>query len=220
MRNRHQKKQNFNKAFEVNSEITNIDEAVRIRSAPVVWGIPMDEVCYSKFWTNFVRCSGMMPWDGFITTESTYLPDARNTIHQRFVKDSDIDYLMMVDSDILFPPHMVEKLMSYDLPIVGGWYHNKKGNNRPVVYDFVSESPDGNDYLARPKPGKGIERVDGMGAGCWLMKREIALQLGERPYDMQNGGEDLRLCKKLSNLGIPLHVDWEMPLAHVGVFFV
>ena len=196
------------------------DQPVIIRSTPVCWGIPMDEIGYSKFWTNFVRAANPMPWDGFITTESTYLPDARNTIHKNYVLESDLPYLMMLDSDILFPPEIVSTLMKHNLPIVGGWYRNKKNQN-PVIYDYVSTTEDGvNNFRPRSTPGTGIEKVDGMGAGCWLMKREVAVALGEEPYNMNGGGEDLVLCKKLMDLGIPLHVDWNLPLAHVGVFFV
>jgi hypothetical protein len=196
------------------------EQVVRIRNTPICWGIPMDEVCYSKFWVNFARSSNAMPWDGFITTESTYLPDARNTIHDNYLEQSDLPLLMMLDSDILFPPNMVDTLMKYNLPIVGGWYRNKK-ENHPVVYDFASQSDDGvNNFRHRKVPGSGVEKVDGMGAGCWLMRRKTAEKLGKSPYSMEAGGEDLWICKKLMDLNIPLHVDWSMKLAHIGVFFV
>jgi len=200
--------------------IDKVQKSVELRKTPVCWGIPMDELGFSRFWANWLRHSNVMPWDGYITTMSTYLPDARNTIHENFVKNSDLPYLMMVDSDILFPPNMVETLMKHKLPIVGGWYKNKTYQT-PVVYDFVSTSENGvNNFKSREFPGKGLEKVDGMGAGCWLMTRETAIKVGERPYDMNVGGEDLFFCKKLMDAGIPLHVDWDLPMAHAGVFYV
>jgi len=59
-----------------------------------------------------------------------------------------------------------------------------------------------------------------MGAGCWLMTRELAEALGPKPYSMVGGGEDLELCKKIHNLGYDIWVDWEIPVAHLGVSWV
>lgn len=197
---------------------------VRIRTTPVCWGIPMDEIMYSKFFTILWRHGHIMPWDDFSTTESTYLPDARNDIHQSFVRDSNYKYLMMLDSDVMPPPHFLEILMSHDLPIVGGWYKNKnqfRGGPHPIVYSYKNRGADGHYYWSHyEEPGSGIEQVDGMGAGCWLMKREVALSLGERPYDMAGGTEDLKLSYKLMEIGIPLHVDWNLECAHIGVSWV
>ena len=187
-----------------------------------MWGIPMDEVLYSKFFAIFLKNSYAMPWDGFSTTESTYLPSARNTIHKSFVEASNLKYMMMLDSDIIFPPHLVERLMAHDLPIVGGWYKNKqvKSTHHPIVYDFVKETDTEILWRHRESPGSGLERVDGMGAGCWLMRRDVAEALGPEPYSMEKGTEDLVLCRKLMKLGIPLYVDWDIDLAHLGVGYV
>lgn len=190
-----------------------------MRKTPVMWGVPCDEVMYSKFFIYFMKHAGSMPFDAFATSEGTYLPKARNMIHKAFVGKSDMPYLAMIDSDILLPPNFLETLMAHNLPIVGGWYKDKV-KHTPTVYDFV-ETKDGVNYFRhREKEGQGLEKVDAMGAGCWLMKREVAIALGEEPYDMNSGGEDMVLCKKLMDLGIPLHVDWDLPMAHAGVFYV
>lgn len=203
-----------------NGEAQYLDRpTLSLRETPVMWGVPMDEIMYSKFFTIWVRHSGYMPWDSFATTESTYLPNARNEIHNQFLK-SEFPYLMMLDSDIMFPPDMLEKLMEHDKSIIGGWYRNKHKFTppHPIVYDFVSVSENGTvNWRHRDEPQKGVEKVDGMGAGCWLMKYETAAQLGESPYDMAGGTEDLKLSKKLMDLGIPLYVDWNIPCAHLGV---
>lgn len=199
--------------------VDKVEKPFNKRTIPICWGIPMDEVSFSRFWINYIRNSDMLPEDGHVHTTSTYLPDARNTIHEWFVKNSNLPYLMMLDSDILFPPDMLNKLIAHNLPIVGGWYKNK-ADGHPVIYDFVSTSDDGvNNFRRREVPGTGLEKVDGMGAGCWLMSRQTAIALGERPYDMSVGGEDLYICKKMMDLNIPLHVDWSINCAHLGVHY-
>jgi hypothetical protein len=163
-----------------------------------------------------------MPFDGFLNSEGTYLQKARNEIHDKFMKGQ-APYLMMLDSDILFPPELLHKLLFHKLPIVGGWYRDKKSeDHHPCVYDFVEDDPKGFAvFRHRKEIGTGLEKVDAMGAGCWLMTRETAMALGEEPYgtNIAGGGEDFILCRRLMKLGIPLHVDWSISCAHLGVGF-
>ena len=164
-----------------------------IRTTVICWGIPMDEILYTKFFTNYIMLM-RMPWDSFITTESTYLPDARNEIHNNYLETVDAPYLMMLDSDVLPPPHLINTLLEHDKHIVGGWYRKKSRDDaHPVVYDFAEETEDSLLWAYREEPGTGLEKVDGMGAGCWLMSRELAEALGESPYSMEKGTEDLVL---------------------------
>jgi hypothetical protein len=204
---------------------------MKLRTTPITWGIPMDELMYSKFFNNFMHLN-MMPWDSVITTESTYLPDARNYIHSVFLEKFKTSHLFMLDSDVLPPPDVVTTLLMHDKPIVSGFYRKKEMYPvkdaegtvtylaRPVVYDWAKEDDDFYWFHCRMEAGKGLEKVDGVGMGCVLMSHELATQLGPRPYDMQKGGEDLVLCKKIMDLGVPLYVDWGVACAHVGVNYV
>ena len=204
---------------------------MKLRTTPITWGIPLDEMMCSKFFTNFMHLN-MMPWDSVITTESTYLPDARNYIHSVFLEKFKTSHLFMLDSDVIPPPDVVTTLLQHDKPIIGGWYRKKEtyavkdpeGNvtylARPVVYDW-SEERDGKYWFHnRHEAGQGVEKIDGIGMGCVLMTKELAEQLGPRPYDMNAGGEDLVLCKKIRDLGVDLYVDWSQACAHVGINYV
>jgi len=185
----------------------------------IMWGIPCDELMFTKFFIQFVKNAGFLPEDTFALSEGTYLPKARNMIHNAFLEGKQ-EYLMMVDSDILVHPNIVNILWKHQLPIVGGWYHDKVGKN-PCVYDFIKQGEDGVNYFKhRDVKGQGLEKVDAIGAGCMLMSRDVAEKLGESPYDMNSGGEDMVLCKKLMDLNIPLHVDWDVACAHTGVFYI
>ncbi len=196
-------------------------EHYQLRTTPVCWGIPFDEVLFSKFFTMFIR-QGIMPWDDFATSEGTYLPEARNGIHNTFLNESQAPYLMMQDSDILAPANIVTTLLKHDKHLVGGWYKNKNDfyPPHPIVYDFFSESSTSANFIARQEPGEGLEKVDGMGAGCWLMSRELAEALGIDPYSMEKGGEDLWLSKKVMDLGYEMWVDWDLAVAHLGISWV
>lgn len=194
-------------------------QPVKIRTTPIMWGVPCDELGFSKFWIRFTGIANKMPWDAFCAPEGTYLEKARNEIHKTFVRESSLPYLMMLDSDILFPPDLLERLMAHRLPIVGGWYRDKNAtDHHPTVYDFSEDEEGVAVFRHRKEAGEGVEKVDAMGAGCWLMTRETAVALGEEPYgkNIAGGGEDMKLCRQLMQLNIPLHVDWSINCAHMG----
>lgn len=203
-----------------------------IRPQRIAVGLPMDELMFSQFFENYCGLN-IQPWDIIITTRSTYLPDARNQIHNRFLDAKAGSHLLMLDSDVLPPPGFVDRMLKHDKPIVGGWYRKKEKYpvkdldgkvttvQRPIVYDFMHTDPSGIDIFSqRVFPGKGLERVDGAGAGAWLMRRDVAEALGRSPYDMNSGGEDLKLCRRITQAGFDIFVDWDAACAHCGVFYV
>ena len=191
-----------------------VTTVVKIRKKSVAWGIPLDEVMFSKFFQNFFGL-GVMPWDSILLASSTYLPDARNIIHTNFLA-TDIEWLAMLDSDVLPPPSFLDQLLAHKLPMVGGWYRKKGEGYPPVVYDFDHIEDGINKFKIRNQPGVGLEKVDAAGAGCWLMHRDVALAIGERPYNMEHGGEDLELCRKVQAAGFDIYIDWDVACAHAG----
>lgn len=212
---------------------TNLKRTLVIRTVPVAIGIPLDELMFSKFLTNYVNLS-IMPWDAVITTTSTLVEEARNTIHNLFLENSQAPYLFMLDSDVLPPPDIIERLIADDKPVVGGYYHKKEkfpiknidGSiseiQRPVVYDYshFDEEKKHHLYNARLKAGNGLEKVDGMGAGCWLIKREVIEKIGKNPYNFTESGEDLCFCRAVYKAGYEVWVNWGIPCAHVGAMWV
>lgn len=197
---------------------------INIRTTPVCWGFPADEVTFTR-WTFNVMTIRPMPWDDIITSINTYLPNARNNIHGQFLASAESMWLFMLDSDVLPPPDIIDRLLkdavSLNAHMVGGWYKKKQAPFLPVVYDFNRVDENGITlFTQRTKRGKGIEEVTGAGAGCWLMSRDLATALGSKPYDMAIGGEDLVLCRKVSALGYKMFIDWDLACAHTGVGYI
>lgn len=192
---------------------------VAIRHKAIAWGFPLDEVVYSK-WFVALLAQDLMPWDTYITTESTYLPDARNTIHADFLQTG-LEWLVMLDSDVIPPRGFLHRLLIDKKPMVGGWYRKKTIDpalRYPVVYTYSHTDEKGVPrYDIRQEPGKGLEKVEAAGAGVWLMHRSVALAIGESPYNMERGGEDLELCRKVYAAGFEIWIDWEIDCGHTGV---
>lgn len=199
--------------------LRTVREVTYLRTKPVAWGIPLDELMFSRFFTNYLGLR-VMPWDDMLTSTGTYISIARNTLHRWFLEESQCEHLVMLDSDVLPPPDFLQRLLERDLPMVGGWYRKKGAPYPPCVYDYAETDAGGVHYWrTRTKPEQGLERVDGAGAGCWLMHRSVAEKLGPAPYDMSAGGEDLTLCKRLRDLGVDVYIDWTIACAHAGVAY-
>lgn len=197
---------------------------VVLRTTPVAWAIPFDEIVFSKWVINLLGLR-IMPWDDTITALSTYLPDARNICHKQFVEDSKAPWLVMLDSDVMPPPDFLDRLLAHteneEVKIVGGWYRSKGEPYDPVVYTYeFYDDVKGHLYSNNTLPEEGLVEVDGAGAGCWLMSREVAEALGPNPYNMNEGGEDLMLCRKIKELGYKIWIDWDIAAAHCGVAIV
>lgn len=203
---------------------------LELRTKKIMIGIPLDEVLFSQWFVNFEGLD-KMPWDSLVTTVSTYLPDARNKIHDTFLLKDKSEHLLMLDSDVMPPPKLIASLLAHNKDCVGGWYRKKEkfpaevdGKvqiiQRPVVYDQFDILNGLIRYKQKMFPGTGLEEVGAAGAGCWLMTRKLAEALGPSPYSMDQGGEDMVICRKITAAGYSMWIDWSLACAHIGTFFL
>lgn len=199
---------------------------LNMRTMPMCWAIPFDEVVFSKWVKNILSHNRLMPWDDILTTGSTYLPTARNLLHSQFLEHTSLDWMIMLDSDVCPPPVFESRLLERvkanpEIKMIGGWYRKKAEPYGPCVYhDKGDLFPDGSIRVGQYREdeiGTGLAEVEAAGAGCWLMHRSVAEALGPKPYSMEDGGEDLRLCRAVRAAGFKLWLDWDIACAHVGV---
>lgn len=200
------------------------DAITMVRVTPICLGVPFDEVVFSKWVGHMMARVRLMPWDDMITAGSTYLPDARNLVHDQFLERSKNEFLWMLDSDVIPPPGIVETLLGHmertDVRIVGGWYRIKQEPYLPVVYEddgFDERGIAQYRQYSNNEVGKGLEEVDAAGAGCWMIHRSVVEAIGKKPFHMAEGGEDLLFCRKVREAGFKLWIDWSLSCAHAGV---
>lgn len=154
---------------------------------------------------------------------------ARNLIVDKLEKD----WLFFMDSDQTFHPDTLERLMSWELPIVSGLYFKSPGKPLPHVYEYAYK--DGADFyqalinpifgflnrykdeLAKspgavilPAKREDLIQCEGIGAGCLLVHRRIFAAL-TKPYFQYNDGtllgEDFYFCRKVLGAGFKIYVD-------------
>ena len=112
-----------------------------------------------------------------IATESL-VPRARNRIAYQFL-ETEADTLIMIDADIGFMPRDIERILSHNLPIVGGCYPKKvDGPSAGYVYNFPTGEEKG-DLIAVEETGTGflcIQRATLDGIIADMLKRQAILE--------------------------------------------
>jgi hypothetical protein len=159
----------------------------------------------------------------------THNPFENNLHHivKDFVAD-DYDYWLSMDAD---NPPMKNPLdlVEYDLDIVGFptpiWHFdmaNKKRGERPIywnAYDYVAEK----DAYCEHEPKEGVQRVDAIGTGCFLVAQRVfqnsVMQKGAFQRQFHNNGtvnkgNDLSFCERARAQGFEIYAHYDYPCMH------
>lgn len=174
----------------------------------------------------FVRCGT----DGLV--------QSRNTVAQTVV-DSDVDYLLWIDSDMGFEPDSLSRLVAVadpvDRPVVGALCFSSKqvahdGMNGfrskpvPTVYRWLGpeDDPDGRLFTVDDVyPVNSIVQVAGTGSAFILIHRSVFEKIGRDWYTRvpdsggQLLGEDISFCVRAGAAGLPIVVHTGVRTTHV-----
>ena len=134
-----------------------------------------------------------------------HMPAVRNVCVEHFMSRPNYDYMLFLDSDISIPPDGLEKLLSLNVPVAAGACGIVL-RGRPVWnYALLVNGEIG---ITRKLPEKPL-LVDGCGAGCLLIKREV-FEAIERPWFQweykQWRGEDFSFTAKCRDAGLDVVV--------------
>ena len=152
---------------------------------------------------------------------SVWVSKARN----KAVRELKSDYLMFVDSDMIFPLNSIVKLMLSGKEIIGGLYFKKSEGSKPVAAKLNEEGM----FKEIKEIPKEIFEVDAIGTGFLLIRRTVfdkftqekIEELGE-PFNfntLKSGGEeseDWAFCRRAKALGFKIYCDPTIPLGHIG----
>jgi hypothetical protein len=152
-----------------------------------------------------------------------HLPDVRTRILGEAVREK-CTHLLWLDSDMLFPPDTLHRLLRHNLPIVGANYPRRIFPHLPTAH---YGGPDAQGGVVWSENKTGTEIVKHVGFGCVLMDMRL-VDAVDPPYfvfspDGQHGlttrGEDVYFCEKLlRDAGVPSHVDHDLSheIGHIG----
>lgn len=164
-----------------------------------------------------------------IVIETAILIDnARNRLTQSFV-DSDKEYLLFIDSDIVPSSDALRRLIDHDKDIVSGYHnivheYNEKGeaNIIPSSSKIITENSNGVIDRILINRNEGLVKVEGVATSFLLIKRKV-FKDWKRPWfkmkwndDYTNFiGEDYYFCIEARKRGFEIYTDSGLLVRHV-----
>jgi len=137
------------------------------------------------------------------------------------------DYLMMIDSDMVFKRDAIEHLVKQDKDVISGVAYKKAPPFEPVVANLTPNKQSYQFFADFPKD-KSFQ-CEGVGGAFLLIKKkvidaftpEVIAKMG-KPFNTKyrkNGNvisEDFSFCERVRELGFEIWVDPIPDLGHVG----
>ena len=154
--------------------------------------------------------------------EGSLVYDARDTI-ARMAVDNGYDYVLYVDSDMIFTADDVIKLLSHDTDICSGLYVTRHGENKNVIYKkiitrrrFPYRAPE----IIEDTTTTGYAPVSACGFGFCLIKCSVLKSMFKRYkslFEPKWGvGEDIAFCLRAKKCGYKIYSDRDVKLGHIG----
>ena len=153
--------------------------------------------------------------------------DSRNRLAALAV-DMDADYILWLDSDMVFAPDTLERMMKVldehpEIDILSGLYFRRAQPFTPVLFSKLEQTAD--DVLewadVHDMPDEPFE-VAGCGFGCVLMKTDCLLDIAAKEHGgkwftpIANAGEDCAFCIRARREGYKIYCDPTITLGHMA----
>ncbi len=151
----------------------------------------------------------------FVNAKNSLVAEARNRIVAA-ARELQAGAILFLDSDLVFPPDALTRLLAHDLPVVCATYARRTPPHDPV--GAILEG----DFRSQPGPLARMKRVP---TGCLLLALPVLAQLpdpvfrtGIDPETMAIVGEDYVLSDALRACGTQLWCDLTLSreLRHLG----
>lgn len=188
--------------------------------------VPTRDTVYSHFaycLTQLVKTTSEMGIETYLFFDaSTVLLNQREKLIEQ-AKEMNSDYVLWLDSDMMFPSTTAIRLLEHNLDIVACNYMKRTKPQKTVAYTDVTNW----DSWVPLESNDGLVEVQGVGMGCMLMKTNVFETL-TKPYfeftykeDSQDWyGEDFNLLEKLRNNGYKVMIDTLLSkeIKHLGTY--
>jgi GT2 family glycosyltransferase len=136
----------------------------------------------------------------------------RDACIARFLADPKWQWIYFSDSDHVVEPDTVLRLLAHDLPMVGGLY---AGPVRDGSSDGMTVYAGFNERTTTPEHLTGLQRVDWIGGGSMLVRRDVLSKIPAPWFGKADDAEDLDFCHRVRAAGFPIHVDASERVTHL-----
>lgn len=197
-----------------------------IQTPSVAILVPTRDVLHTHFaysLTQLIKTSTEAGIETFLFFDlNTILLTQREKLIEK-AKEVESDYVLWLDSDMIFPPTTLLRLLNHNKDIVGCNYMKRSLPQKTVAYRNIK---DWNSNIPLKQMNTLIE-ADVTGLGCVLMKTTIFNKI-KKPYfefsfnEKTNDwlGEDFNLFKKFRQVNNKLYIDTTLSLdiKHIGSY--
>lgn len=137
--------------------------------------------------------------------------------------DNEFDYLFMVDTDMLTPINLFERLYKHNVDIVAPLAFTRNVPHKPVIYNLnegyeqVTKQYYYTNFVVDRYPKDQLVRCDAVGFGAVLIKVDVLRALKTPRFMVTSGaGEDIHFCHVAGKAGFKVFVDTATKLTHLG----
>lgn len=188
--------------------------------------VPTKDTVYSHFsysLSNLIKVSTQMGVDTHLFFDSsTILINQRENLIDNSI-EMGTEWCLWLDSDMMFPPTTLLRLLSHKEDIVACNYMKRSFPSKSVAF---TDTTDWESWVPL-EYSNNLEVVEAVGMGCVLMRTNVFKQLTkpyfEYTYQSETRdwiGEDFTLFKKLNDLGYKVKIDMNLStqVYHIGTF--
>ena len=142
--------------------------------------------------------------------------EARNKLAKQAIAMG-ADYTMWFDSDMLFQPDTMVRLLAHNAPIVSGAYFRRSPPYHLVAFEKCDA--ENRKWSDLPLPTETV-KCEGVGFGCVLVKTEVLFEVAAKYSTwfepLKGFGEDLSFCWRARQCGYDILLDPTITCGHVG----
>lgn len=185
-------------------------------------GLPLSfHMIPSAFFDSFIQLEKPGINYTVYRTSKGGVDDMRNEIVKMALNDG-VTHLIMMDTDQVYDPQTITRLLSHGLPIVGCLVYRRYPPFDPLM---LKGSVGKYQTITAWEPGDLVE-VDATGTGCVLFDIDVFRKMPEPWFKFRKNdddsviGEDIGFCADLREAGYRIYVDTSIPAGHLSQFQV
>ena len=188
--------------------------------------VPCRDTLHSAFamcLTEMVKLNTMNGLDTHVIMDaSTVLLTQRERLAAE-AQSVGAEYMLWLDSDMVFPPSTALRLLAHKEDIVAANYIRRQLPAKGVAYETIGDWE--NPLIFEPQDD--LVEVEGVGMGCMLVKTSVLddipqpwFEFGWTPESNDWLGEDMIFCQKMAQAGNTVKIDTQlsMEMRHLGTW--
>ena len=156
-----------------------------------------------------------------MSSEGLVVGRMRNELVQAAL-DSGCDAVCFIDDDHVFPPESLNRLISWDVPVVGALYPMRSAPYMSTGLIRVNDEGGFRGLSPEECAGDGLVTVDALGMGLTLIRYDVFRTLYTPWFRVSHAhGRDIDdgmfFCASCQSAGIPLAVDCGLKIGHLSL---